>query len=195
MQGVRLPVITALLGVTLAAGCTSSGGSTPTSPPPTSHQPVSTPAPTTPSQSQTPVGLPIAPSPVPIKRTLTRPPGAAVVDRHTCGVPLDEVAPYLKNQVFVAPDVSLQLSQLPGAGRLAASERREIRKARRVWLRDGYPAGFPTVRDLDNYIAVLTRTVAAARAGSLDPLPRLYLQLEKINAQYLQDSGPTVCQQ
>lgn len=186
MHAVRLPVTSALLGLALAAGCSNSGGGNPTTsaPPPTSRQPVSTP-PSTPGQ--TAVGLPIAPSPTPIERNISRPPGAQSVDVHSCDVGIDSMGPFLKTVFFTAPTVSLQLIQLKGAGQLARTEQRRTEKARRVWLRDGYPARFPVVRDLDTYIDIYKKIIAAAKAKDLNPLPNLYLRLQKVEAQYAVD--------
>lgn len=190
---VCLPVTTAMLGLALVAGCSSGSGAAPTSnPPATSQQPVSTP-PTT--ASQTPVGLPIAPSPTPIDRKITRPPGAPPIDAHTCDVGIDAMEPFLKQVFFTAPTLSLQLIQLRGAGRLAATERRRVEKARRVWLRDGYPPSFPVVRDLDTYIDIYNKIIAAAKARNLNPLPDLYLRLQKVEAQYGVDADRSVCPQ
>ncbi|HZC69206.1 MAG TPA: hypothetical protein VE442_00790 [Jatrophihabitans sp.] len=189
MQGVRLPGTIALLGLALVGGCTSSGGATPSSPPPsTSSQSVTTP-------SDTPIALP-AGSPTPAERTLHRPAGATIVSFHTCITPSNIVILYIKNQIFGTGELDLQLSQLPGAGRLAGSERRRIGKARKTWLADGYPAKFPMVRELDSLIEIYTKIIAAAKAKNLDPLPDLYVRLEKVDGQYSADTGsPSVCEQ
>lgn len=192
-----LPATTALLGLALVAGCSSSSGAAPTTAPPSpsSAPPTSTAsAPTTPSE--TPVALPVTPSPTPVERKISRPAGAKIVDFRTCITPSNIVILFLQNQVFAAPDLTAQLIQLDGAGRLAAAERKRIEKARRVWLRDGYPAGFPIVRELDNFIDIYTKINAAAKARNVDPLPRLYLRLLKVDAQYGADSGSrSVCEQ
>jgi hypothetical protein len=195
-HGACLPVTTALLGLALAAGCSSSGA-TPTTAPPSrsSTPPTSTPAPPT-TPSQTPVALPVTPSPTPVERKIARPAGAKIVDFRTCITPSNIVILFLQNQFFAAPDLSLQLIQLQGAGRLAAAERKRLEKARRVWLRDGYPASYPMVRELDTFIDIYTKVSAAAKARNVEPLPGLYLRLLKVDAQYGADSGTrSVCEQ
>lgn len=191
MHGVRLPGTTAVLTLALVAGCTSSGDGTPSAPPAGTDQPSTAPE----SSSQTPVALPISPSPTPVERTLKRPPGATIVDLHTCGGPIGVLGIFIRNQIFAAPDVSAQLIQLAGAARLARGERRTVEKDRRIWLRDGYPASFPVVRELDTYIDVYTKIIAAARAKDLNPLPDLYLKFEEVDTQYASDTGPSVCEQ
>jgi hypothetical protein len=193
MQGVRLPGTIVLLALALGAACSSGGGAAPSSSSPPHTSPASTT--TTPPPSPSAVTLPVG-SPTPVQRTLHRPAGATVVGFDTCIAPSNIVILYIKNQVFGTAEADLQLSQLPGAGKLAGSERRRISKARRVWLAHGYPAGFTIVRELDSLIDIYTKIIAAAKAGDLDPLPRLYVRLEKVEGQYGADSGsPSVCEQ
>lgn len=191
----RLPV-TALLGLALVAGCSSSGGAAPTpssSPSTGASRTSSSSAPGSQAPSQTPVGLRIQPSPTAIKRAVTRPAGASRVGFHTCVAALGVVDIYLKNQIFSMPDVNVQLAQLAGAGRLARSERKRAEKARRTWLRDGYPRDFPVVRDLDALIGIYNKVIAAATAKNLNPLPALYLRYRQANAQYAADADDSVC--
>ncbi|MDT4989008.1 MAG: hypothetical protein QOI74_3102, partial [Micromonosporaceae bacterium] len=60
-------------------------------------------------------------------------------------------------------------------------------------LRNGYPADFPAVRDLDATLAVYTKLSAAAKAKDLDAVPDLYTELNTIGAQYNVDTPSNIC--
>jgi hypothetical protein len=195
VRAMRLPVLSAFLGVGLATGCSSSGpGGSPSS----SHGSTgaSAAAVTSPvSAGPSLITLPLGASPAPVKRTLTRPPGAKVVDFSTCIDPTNIVLLYLERQIFDADDVRTQLQQLANIDGLLNPELKLIRKARATWLADGYPADFPTVKELDGYISIYGQLHTAAAQRDLTPVPRLYRELQKVDGQYGADAGPTVCTQ
>jgi hypothetical protein len=186
-----------LLGATFVAGCTSNAASTRDSTTPTSTAagPNTTAPTTTAPPSPGPVGLPVQPSPTPIKRTLRRPAGAKVVDFGTCIAPTNVVGLYLKQQILEAPQRSIQEMQLADLPTLLNSEFRNVRKAHATWLADGYPAGFPVVKDIDGFIAVYSKLQNAVRTKDLEAVPTLYLRLTKVIAQYDADAGAPVCAQ
>lgn len=190
-----LPVTTALLGVALTAGCSGSGGAAPPrSSPHSTTSPGSTPTSTAAPPSQAPVGLPVG-SPTPIKRSVTRPAGAKIVDYRTCTDPAGYLVDlYLKNEVFSQSDRTLQDQQLADIGGLLGPQLRKTQHARATWLADGYPASFPVVRDLDGLISVYDKLHKAARTKDLDAVPHLYTELMTVDAQYRTDANNRVCQ-
>jgi hypothetical protein len=179
--------------VGLATGCSSSGpgGSPSSGSASTSAAAVTSPVSAGPSL----ITLPLGASPAPVNRTLTRPPGAKVVDIETCIKPTNIVLLYLQQQIFGADDVAVQLQQLESIDGLLNPQLKLIRQARATWLADGYPAGFATVKELDAYISIYEQLHTAAARRDLTPVPRLYRELQKVDGQYAADTGPTVCKQ
>jgi hypothetical protein len=196
-RAMRLPVVSGLgvlCVVGLATGCSSSGpGGSPSS----GHGSSTSAAAVTSAVSAGPslITLPLGASPAPVNRTLTRPPGAKVVDIATCIKPTNIVLLYLDRQIFGADDVTRQLQQLENIDGLLTPELKLIRQARATWLADGYPADFPTVKELDGYISIYGQLHTAAARRDLSPVPRLYRDLQKVDGQYAADTGPTVCKQ
>jgi hypothetical protein len=189
-HGACLPVLSTLAAALLAAGCgSSSGGRAPSS----SATPGSRTSSAT-ASSPEPIGLPVQASPTPVERAITRPPGAKIVDFATCIAPATVVPDALRSQIFNSSDRAEQQSQLSQLPQLVGPQLHDVRKARTTWLADGYPAGFPVVRDLDGFIAVYEQFLKVARTGNLDAVPGLYLRLVKVNAQYGADAGNSVCQ-
>lgn len=188
-HGARLPVLSALAATVLVAGCSSSGVAAPTSTP----APGSRTQPAT-ATSPEPIGLPVQASPTPVKRTITRPAGAKMVDFATCIAPVTVVPDALRSQIFNSSDRGEQQAQLSQLPQLVNPQLHDVRKARATWLADGYPPHFAVVRDLDGFIAVYEQFLKAARSRNLDAVPGLYLRLLKVNAQYGADAGNSVCQ-
>jgi hypothetical protein len=183
----RLPVVPALLVAVSLAGCTSSShGPRPLTSPVSSRPPSSSTS--TPKPAPSAVVLPAAPNPTPIKRRLIRPPGATLVDFESCIEVNNAVLVAMKKGVFGTRDRAEQSAQLHNLlGGFAAEEGHTAEKSRRAWLRDGYPASFPVVRDIDEHIAIYRQITAAAKTNDLEALPNLYLRLRKAVAQYTAD--------
>jgi hypothetical protein len=102
---------------------------------------------------------------------------------------------YLRKQIFDNGDRSVQEQQFAHIGDLVTPQLKTVRQARSTWLADGYPASFPVVRDLDDYIAIYEKFLKAAKTDDLDAVPHLHTELNKINAQYNADADERVCKQ
>jgi hypothetical protein len=108
MHAVRLPTISVIAAVTVAAGCSSRGGTGSASTPPPSSP--SVPVPST-ALGPTAVGLPIG-SPSVTTRTPTRPAGAKPVDFGSCSSDGGVITLFIQNQIFGTGSRNLQLVQL-----------------------------------------------------------------------------------
>lgn len=77
--------------------------------------------------------------------------------------------------------------------RTEAKDRAALPTLRSAWLRAGYPAGFPTVRDIDAMLTAANELFAAARRGDIAPLPRIYLHYNSALDQYDNDANFSLC--
>ena len=185
----------ALSSALLSSACSSNGGAAPsvTSAVGSTSIPSRPPA----SASPTSVALP-SPSSTATESHLHRPAGARQLSSHVCLDVIFQIGGLAQSMEIVfagfaqnSPTVAMyNYATLP---RVEARDRAALPKLRKAWLRAGYPATFPTVRDIDAMINAADRLFAAARKKDITPLPRIYLDYNSALHQYENDANHALC--
>jgi hypothetical protein len=185
----------ALSTALLIGACSSSGGAAPSLTPSVG----STSSPSNPptSASPTSVALP-SPSSTATESHLHRPAGASQLSSHVCLDVIFKIGGIAQSMEIVfagfkqgVPSVAVyNYGTIP---RVEARDRAALPKLRQAWLRAGYPATFPTVRDIDAMINAADRLFAAARKKDITPLPQIYLDYNSALHQYENDANHALC--
>ena len=142
------------------------------------------------------IGLP-TPTSTATKSNLHIPAGAHAMTQQECAFPVGHLISF---QMLTAsalqayattPDVATyNLKTLPG---ILAPDRKLIDQVRGYWLAAGYPASFPTVRDLDRLAAAADILIPAAAKADWPTVEKVYLPLNSAFQQYVNDADNELC--
>jgi hypothetical protein len=131
------------------------------------------------------------------RRPIARPAGARQLTPKQCSSTIDAMAfieiamrGIIKGYAATPTIAAANFKTLPA---VLGPDRRTLSRVRSYWLAAGYPATFPTVRDVDAMIGAADRMLAAAKQDDPTHLPEIYLDYNSALDQYTFDASNSLC--